>query len=36
MGEPNIIGIHTITYSMLDIGSQKLLNDYGVLVVYRG
>jgi hypothetical protein len=36
VGETNIIGIHTITYSMLDIGSQKLLNDYGVLVVYRG
>ncbi|MEJ0090631.1 MAG: hypothetical protein WDM80_12930 [Limisphaerales bacterium] len=35
VGEANIIGIHTISYSMLDIGSQKLLNDYGVLVVYR-
>ena len=36
VGEPNIIGIHTISYTFLDIGSQKLLNDYGVLVVYRG
>jgi DNA-directed RNA polymerase subunit RPC12/RpoP len=36
VGEPNIIGIHTISYSFLDIGTQKLLNDYGVLVVYRG
>jgi DNA-directed RNA polymerase subunit RPC12/RpoP len=36
VGETNIIGIHTISYSMLDIGTQKLLNDYGVLVIYRG
>ena len=36
VGEPNIIGIHTVSYSMLDIGTQKLLNDYGVLVIYRG
>lgn len=36
VGETNLIGIHTISYSMLDIGTQKLLNDYGVLVVYRG
>ncbi len=36
VGEPNIIGIHTISYSFLDIGTQKLLNDYGLLVVYRG
>src|SRR5271167_3797610 len=26
VGETNIIGIHTIAYSFLDIGSQKLLN----------
>ena len=36
VGEPNIIGIHTVSYSLLDIGTQKLLNDYGVLVIYRG
>jgi len=36
VGETNIIGIHTISYSFLDIGTQKLLNDYGLLVVYRG
>ena len=36
IGEPNIIGIHTVSYSLLDIGTQKLLNDYGVLVIYRG
>ncbi|MGH7952068.1 MAG: hypothetical protein ACREFE_09140 [Limisphaerales bacterium] len=36
VGEANIIGIHVLSYSMLDIGTQKLLNDYGVLVIYRG
>ncbi|MEI9961874.1 MAG: hypothetical protein WDM76_12305 [Limisphaerales bacterium] len=36
IGEANIIGIHTISYSYLDIGTQKLLNDYGLLVIYRG
>jgi DNA-directed RNA polymerase subunit RPC12/RpoP len=36
VGETNLIGIHTVSYSLLDIGTQKLLNDYGVLVIYRG
>jgi DNA-directed RNA polymerase subunit RPC12/RpoP len=36
VGEANLIGIHTVSYSHIDTGSQKLLNDYGVLVVYRG
>jgi ribosomal protein S27E len=36
VGETNIIAIHTISYSFVDIGTQKLLNDYGLLVLYRG
>ena len=36
VGETNIVGIHTVSYSFLDIGTQKLLSDYGVLVIYRG
>ena len=36
VGEANIVGLHTISYSILDIGTQKLLNDYGLLVIYRG
>lgn len=36
IGENSIIGIHTISYTHLDVGTQKILNDYGVLVVYRG
>jgi DNA-directed RNA polymerase subunit RPC12/RpoP len=35
-GESNIISITTVSYSYLDIGTQKLLTDFGVLVVYRG
>lgn len=34
--EADIIGIHTISYTFFDVGTQKILNDYGVLVVYRG
>ncbi len=36
VGESNVISITALNYSHLDIGTQKLLTDYGVLVVYRG
>ena len=36
VGESNIISITTLSYSHLDIGTQKLLTDFGVMVVYRG
>ncbi len=36
VGESNIISITTLTYTHLDIGTQKLLTDFGVMVVYRG
>ena len=35
-GEPNIVSITTLAYTHLDIGSQKLMTDFGVMVVYRG
>ncbi len=35
-GESNIISINTLNYTYLDIGTQKLLTDFGVLIVYRG
>jgi ribosomal protein S27E len=35
-GEANIVSITALSYSHLDIGTQKLLNDFGVLIVYRG
>lgn len=36
IGEANLIGIHTISYEMFDVGVQKIMTDYGVLIVYRG
>ena len=36
VGETNIIAMHTVSYTFLDIGTQKLLNDYGLMVIYRG
>jgi hypothetical protein len=36
VGEANIISINPINYTYLDIGTQKLMTEYGVLVVYRG
>jgi hypothetical protein len=36
VGEPGIISITPLTYTHLDIGSQKLMTDFGVLIIYRG
>lgn len=36
VGETNLIGIHTVNYTYVDIASQKTLSDFGVLIVYRG
>ena len=36
IGEANIISLNTITYTHLDIGSQKILTEFGVLIVYKG
>ena len=36
VGEANLIAVHTISYTHFDVGTQKLLTDYGVLVLYRG
>jgi DNA-directed RNA polymerase subunit RPC12/RpoP len=36
VGEPNLIGVHPVSYSHFDVGTQKLLTDYGLLVLYRG
>ena len=34
--ETNLIGIHPISYEMFDVGVQKVMTDYGVLIVFRG
>jgi len=36
IGQENIISINTFGYTHLDIGSQKLLTDFGVMIVYKG
>jgi len=36
IGETNIVNMTPLNYSHLDIGSQKLLTDFGVMIVYRG
>jgi DNA-directed RNA polymerase subunit RPC12/RpoP len=36
IGESNMISITTLTYTHLDIGTQKLMTDFGVMIVYRG
>ncbi|MEY4917405.1 MAG: hypothetical protein RL616_1318, partial [Verrucomicrobiota bacterium] len=34
--ETNLIGVHTINYEHFDVGIQKIVTDYGVLIVFRG
>jgi len=36
VGEPNLMGIHPVAYTYFDVATQKMLTDYGVVVVYRG
>jgi len=36
VGETNLVGVHTINYEHFDVGIQKIMTDYGVLVIYRG
>ena len=35
-GETNIISINSINYTFLDIGTQKLMTEYGVTIIYKG
>jgi ribosomal protein S27E len=36
VGETNIVSTHVVTYEQFDVGIQKIMTDYGILVVYRG
>ncbi len=36
IGESNIVSVTPLSYTHLDIGSQKLMTDYAIMVVYRG
>jgi DNA-directed RNA polymerase subunit RPC12/RpoP len=36
IGESNLVGIHTVGYTHFDVSTQKIVEDYGIVVVYRG
>ena len=36
VGESHVVTVTPLTYTHLDIGSQKLMTDYAVMVLYRG
>jgi ribosomal protein S27E len=36
IGESNIVSTHIVVYEQFDVGIQKIMTDYGMLVVYRG
>jgi len=35
IGEENVVSTNTVAYTHIDIGSQKLLTDFGVMIVYK-
>jgi DNA-directed RNA polymerase subunit RPC12/RpoP len=36
VGQTNIVSINPISYSFMELGTRTILNDYGVMIVYRG
>lgn len=36
VGESNVVSVTPLTYTHVDIGSQKLLTDFAVMIIYRG
>ena len=36
VGESNLITTHVVVYEQFDVGIQKIMTDYGLLIVYRG
>jgi len=36
IGEHNIIGVHCINYEHFDVQTQKVMTDYGLVIIYRG
>jgi DNA-directed RNA polymerase subunit RPC12/RpoP len=35
VGQDNVVTVNTVAYTHIDIGSQKLLTDFGILILYR-
>ncbi len=36
IGETNLMSIHPVGYTYFDVATQKMLTDYGAMIVYRG
>jgi hypothetical protein len=36
VGQENVVNVNTVAYTHIDIGSQKLLTDFGILILYKG
>jgi DNA-directed RNA polymerase subunit RPC12/RpoP len=36
VGQTNIVSIAPITYTIQDLATRQLMNDYGVVIVYKG
>jgi hypothetical protein len=36
IGEQNVISIHNINFEHFDVQTQKVMTDYGLVIVYRG
>jgi hypothetical protein len=36
VGEANIISLTPLTYTHIDIATQKILTDYAIQIIYRG
>ena len=36
IGEQNLVSITPVNYSHIDISSQKLIADYGLVILYKG
>ncbi|HAB15923.1 MAG TPA: hypothetical protein DCE44_05680 [Verrucomicrobiales bacterium] len=36
IGDENIVSITPLNYSYVELGSQKILADFGVMIIYRG
>jgi DNA-directed RNA polymerase subunit RPC12/RpoP len=36
IGEHNIVSVHTINFEHFDVQTQKVMTDYGIVIIYRG
>jgi DNA-directed RNA polymerase subunit RPC12/RpoP len=36
VGQLNIVSVHTVNYSYVDVSTRQILLDYGVVIVFKG